>query len=67
MLVDGVRPSGTRNLPAFILFSGILSATDCGAETAMTISETDFAYRLDRWDAHGGNIILIHHIAIIDR
>jgi hypothetical protein len=64
MLVDGVRPSGTRNLPAFILFSGILSATGCGAETAMTISETDFAYRLDRWDAHGGNII--HHIAIID-
>jgi hypothetical protein len=63
MLVDGVRPSGTH-LPAFILFSGILSATDCGAETAMTNSETDFAYRLDRWDTHGGNII--HHIAIIE-
>jgi hypothetical protein len=30
----------------------------------MTISETDFAYRLDRWDTHGGNII--QHIAIID-
>jgi hypothetical protein len=28
-----------------------------------TISETDFAYRLDRWDTHGGNSI--HHIAII--
>ena len=26
--------------------------------------ETDFAYRLDRWDTYGGNII--HHIAIID-
>ena len=35
-----------------------------GAETAMTISETDFAYRLDRWDTYGGNII--HHIANID-
>ena len=33
-------------------------------EIAMTISETDFAYRLDRWDTYGGNII--HHIAIID-
>ena len=31
---------------------------------AMTISETDFAYRLDRWDTYGGNII--HHIANID-
>ena len=30
----------------------------------MTISETDFAYRLDRWDTNGGNII--HHIANID-
>jgi len=30
----------------------------------MTISETDFAYRLDRWDTYGGNII--QHIAIID-
>ena len=30
----------------------------------MTISETDFAYSLDRWDTHGGNII--HHIANID-
>ena len=30
----------------------------------MTISETDFAYRLDRWDTYGGNII--HHIANID-
>ena len=27
----------------------------------MTISETDFAYRLDRWDTNGGNVI--HHIA----
>jgi hypothetical protein len=26
--------------------------------------ETDFAYRLDRWDTYGGNII--QHIAIID-
>ena len=26
----------------------------------MTISETDFAYRLDRWDTYGGNII--HHM-----
>jgi hypothetical protein len=30
----------------------------------MTISETDFAYRLDRWDTYVGNII--HHIANID-
>jgi hypothetical protein len=30
----------------------------------MTISETDFAHRLDRWDTYGGNII--HHIAIMD-
>ena len=30
----------------------------------MTISETDFAYRLDRWDTYGGNII--QPIAIID-
>ena len=37
---------------------------DCGAEIAMTISEIDFAYRLDRWDTYGGNII--HHIAKID-
>ena len=22
----------------------------------MTISETDFAYRIDRWDTYGGNI-----------
>jgi hypothetical protein len=33
-------------------------------ETWMTIRETDFAYRLDRWDTYGGNII--QHIAIID-
>ena len=37
---------------------------DCAAEIVMTISETDFAYRIDRWDTYGGNII--HHIAIID-
>jgi hypothetical protein len=27
----------------------------------MTTAETDFAYRIDRWDTYGGNII--HHIA----
>ena len=60
------RPVGVSS--GAVGFSGILSggisATDCGAEIAMTISETDFAYRLDRWDTYGGNII--HHIAIID-
>jgi hypothetical protein len=29
--------------------------------TAMTTAETDFAYRIDRWDTYGDNII--HHIA----
>src|SRR3954463_15572545 len=63
-----VRGLSDTQLTRFILFSGILSggisATDCGAEIEMTISETDFAYRLDRWDTFGGNII--HHIANID-
>jgi hypothetical protein len=27
----------------------------------MTTVETDFAYRIDRWDTYGGNIV--HHIA----
>ena len=27
----------------------------------MTSFDTDFAYRIDRWDTYGGNII--HHIA----
>jgi hypothetical protein len=31
------------------------------AGAAMTTVETDFAYRIDRWDTYGGNII--HHIA----
>jgi len=29
--------------------------------TIMMNAETDFAYRVDRWDTYGGNII--HHIA----
>jgi len=31
------------------------------AGTIMMNAETDFAYRVDRWDTYGGNII--HHIA----
>ena len=63
----GLKAEKHTMLPLLSYFwdtSGGISATDCGAETPMTISETDFAYRLDRWDTYGGNII--HHIAIID-
>jgi hypothetical protein len=31
------------------------------AGTIMMNAETDFTYRVDRWDTYGGNII--HHIA----
>jgi hypothetical protein len=30
----------------------------------MTTAKTDFAYRIDRWDTHGSNII--HHIATMN-
>jgi hypothetical protein len=48
-------------------FCSISWAAFCGAcilplaGTVMTTSEIDFAYRIDRWDPYGGNII--HHIA----
>ena len=38
-----------------------VSAVRDYAGTVMTNAETDFAYRIDRWDTYGGNII--HHIA----
>ena len=63
----GLKAEKHTMLPLLSYFwdtSGGISATDCGAETPMTISETDFAYRLDRWDTYGGNII--QHIANID-
>jgi hypothetical protein len=36
-----------------------VSGADVG--TMMTTAETEFAYRIDRWDTSGGNII--QHIA----
>jgi hypothetical protein len=34
------------------------------ATSSMTKTDTDFAYRIDRWDTHGHNII--QHIANVD-
>ena len=59
LAVDQAGPTESKRNTQFTALSNI-SATDCGADR----EETDFAYRLDRWDTYGGNII--HHIAIID-
>jgi hypothetical protein len=49
-------------LPLLFHFRGYATlAVTLDAGTIMMNAETDFAYRVDRWDTHGGNII--HHIA----
>jgi hypothetical protein len=56
--------TANRHLANFVPFPWDTFCGACNlplAGTAMTTAETDFAYRIDRWDSYRGNII--QHIA----
>jgi hypothetical protein len=56
--------SWERATSSYRYSSGMISAALIGRATVMTNTDTNFTYRIDRWDTHGRNII--QHIANVD-
>jgi hypothetical protein len=64
-IVRDLLGGGARHHPAaFSLFSEVLSAALIGRAAVMTTTDKDFAYRIDRWDTQGRNIV--QHVANVD-